>query len=87
VHYHCSMVISITEQRELADYIARKMCAAASAIPQQEAASIVWDAIEDYTASDYDNGPDILTASKAAAEDRDSGNADDFRDNYFTRSN
>ena len=70
------MTISITEQRELADYIARKLyqehiASRTIQTPDKsraEIASVVWGALEDYTASDYDNGPDILHAHKAAAE-------------------
>ena len=60
------MNINFSEQRELADYIARKLGESACAIPRKECASIVWDAIEDYT---YDPPTaDILEMSKASTE-------------------
>lgn len=68
------MRLSLTEHRELADYIARKVVEGfryLGAADQKKCADIAWDAIEDYTASDYDNGPDILTAHKAATESTD----------------
>ena len=67
------MDITVSEQRELSDYIARKLGQAACAIPQKECASIVWDAIEDYTGGDPTPDPE------------DMGRADDFRDHFFTR--
>ncbi len=73
------MDISLTEHRELADYIARKVKEATNplgmdALPD-DLASVVWEAIEDYTAT-KDDAPDA----------EDSGRADDFADHYFTRS-
>jgi len=70
------MVISIAEQKELAGYIARKVSRELGLQPvwdapnskEKQEASVVWNAIEDYAASDYDNGPDILHAHKAATE-------------------
>ncbi len=71
------MDISLIEHRELADYIARKLVEAnnADAMVTPHIAAVVWDAIEDYTAT-KDNAPDA----------EDTGRADDWKDNYFTRS-
>ena len=76
------MDISITEQRELADYIARKLyenhIASRRIQPpdksRAEMGSVVWDAIEDYAGRPSDPDPE------------DTGRADDFADHYFTRS-
>ncbi len=75
------MDISLSEQRELADYIARKLfqdgITSRKIQPpdnsRKEIASTVWDAIEDYTGGDPTPDPE------------DMGRADDFRDHFFTR--
>ena len=77
------MDISITEQRELADYIARKLLenhiASRTIQPpdssRKEMGSVVWDAIEDYAGRSSEPDPE------------DMGRAEDFADHYFTRSN
>ncbi len=73
-----SMDISLIEHRELADYIARKLVMEPiwkSDSPEKMIAAVVYDAIEDYTATP-DETPDP----------EDTGRADDFADHYFTRS-
>ncbi len=71
------MDISLIEHRELADYIARKLVEETNAdkMTTPHIAAVVWDAIEDYTAT-KDDAPDP----------EDVGRADDFADHYFTRS-
>ncbi len=77
------MDISITEQRELADYIARKLfqdqITSRKIQPpdssRKEIAATVWNAIEDYCGR-----PD------PTPDPEDMGRADDFADHYFTRS-
>ncbi len=70
------MDISLTEHRELADYVARKVMQGADVRSDRHAiAGIIWDAIEDYTAT-KDDAPDA----------EDTGRADDFADHYLTRS-
>ncbi len=72
------MDISLIEHRELADYIARKVIWGRPNVTlaiEKGIADIVWNAIEDYTAT-KDDAPDP----------EDTGRADDFADHYFTRS-
>jgi len=66
------MTINVSEQRELADYIARKIARELGLQPARDApnskekqvAEIVWNAIEDYTFEP--TGPDILEMHKAS---------------------
>ncbi len=68
------MDITVSEQRELADYIARKLFQGGIVSrkiqppdsSRKEIASVVWEAIEDYAYAP--DGPDILEMSKATTE-------------------